>query len=500
MRFPSLALLFRSLRLESRSVYGHVLRLGVLVAVLLCMLEIGSSPWRAGTAGLELLTAIAWVGFLLVNGCAATLFAPCISEEREGLTLGLLRMTSLNPVSILLGKYLGRLYQTATLILVAFPLLLLCIPLGGVSLAHVGMVAVVVASTLLVASMLGLLASVLCRRSLMACVITGGLLLGLQLLLPMLLMLGATRTGGTGIWLAQAIRAYHPALVLGQLGFTPWVGEQWAAYMGVALAVALLLFLASWGIFYLFPKDGEKEARTRTRASGSRQRARVERTSRQFRRWPIAVKDFRHLAGGVRGLLWRLPTYFLVCLWILAVSRSFSTQSWSAEHWAISAWITAVVAGGVELTVMAGRFLSQESHDGTLSLLMTLPHGAAGVVWRKLAGSLWVLAGPVLMLAAGALLAPDEIELDFLEDEEFWLVAAFVVFFLHLVTYYSLWMRWGATPLAAVTVWLFGVGVALVGEGRALHRSEVVVSLVLMAASGGLALLILRRYRKLAAA
>lgn len=493
MQSPVLALVTRALRLETRSIYGHLLRLVLLVAIGLTLVAVARAASYYAAPGLWLLQSMGFAGLALVAVTSVTLFAPCIAEEREAMTLGLLRLTALDPIALLAGIFFGRLYGTVVLMTVGLPPLLLCITLGGVSVNAIATMGVLLAGSLLVSSATAFLISVLCRRTAIACVFTGMILFAGAVVLPMGTMWLAYRfaiNSGTlppTSWAVDLIQTYHPLFVMASLSGVHWNWATFAIYLGLALLAAVVLFAISWLVFRLRPLDGE--APSKSRAMGRARRA------RRFGWGALAVKDFRHFAGGLRGIVVRIVAY--LGIWGVLTPVFEAPGVVSLREWQESALGFACAFGVLELTILAGRFLQAEDREGTLPLLMMLPRRRFAIAWAKLLGGLWVAVAPLILVGFGVFgyLSRDLYRYGSRSEFE-WFVAMMVGFacFLHWVTFYSLWIRWGATVLAIATVWVMVavIDVTAVNEARSFM---VLGSMVTVALHAG----ILLRLGKLAA-
>ncbi|MCA9030087.1 MAG: ABC transporter permease subunit [Planctomycetaceae bacterium] len=82
-----------------------------------------------GRGMLQVLVTLQIVGILLF---VPALSCGAISAEKESNTFGLLLLTRLGPGTILLEKYLGRVFSMVTFLLLSFPLIGFCYALGGV--------------------------------------------------------------------------------------------------------------------------------------------------------------------------------------------------------------------------------------------------------------------------------------------------------------------------------------------------------------------------------
>ncbi|HEV7869075.1 MAG TPA: hypothetical protein VGO90_15415, partial [Chthoniobacteraceae bacterium] len=133
MASPLLALLARSMRVESRLKPTYIAR-GTLVLVVAVFLvaRVLAAGWT-GAPGLAAFESIVLIQFVFITLAGLGYFSSAITEEKEEETLGLLRMTDLNPISILLGKSTSRLIGVLLALLVQLPFTFLAATLGGVS-------------------------------------------------------------------------------------------------------------------------------------------------------------------------------------------------------------------------------------------------------------------------------------------------------------------------------------------------------------------------------
>src|SRR5258707_14551377 len=104
MTSPLLALFIRSLREDSRLKFTYFARAGLVTVILLFLFTTQSSLGWANAPGLRFFETVIVVDLVFVLLAGVSYFSSAISEEKEEMTLGLLRMTNLNPLSILLGK------------------------------------------------------------------------------------------------------------------------------------------------------------------------------------------------------------------------------------------------------------------------------------------------------------------------------------------------------------------------------------------------------------
>src|SRR3982751_6078304 len=122
---PLLALFIRSLREDGRQKLTYIARTGLVVVILLFQFSFQSNMGWNNAPGLEFFGTVIGIDLAFVLLAAVSYFSSAISEEKEEMTLGLLRMTNLNPLSILLGKSTSRLCSASLLFAAQVPFTLL---------------------------------------------------------------------------------------------------------------------------------------------------------------------------------------------------------------------------------------------------------------------------------------------------------------------------------------------------------------------------------------
>ena len=137
MSLRAFALSRRALQESSRSKVPISLRGLVILALFFTVFAAQESAARGLSSGADLLGMIAWTDWVLINLLGVTAFASVITQEKEAMSLGLLRLAGFSPASLLLGKSVGLLLQALFLLIVQVPFCMLAITLGGVTLAQV---------------------------------------------------------------------------------------------------------------------------------------------------------------------------------------------------------------------------------------------------------------------------------------------------------------------------------------------------------------------------
>ena len=136
------------------------------------------------------------------------------------------------------------------------------------------------------------------------------------------------------------------------------------------------------------------------------------------------------MAGAVSGLV------------VYMVHRDRRNSLWRGDEVGGTMMSIFLLIGILKLVLHVGRIFREEVKWRTLSDLMALPMPVA-----KIAGCVLTLISAVLFFLIGACLAWDDFvdAVDEMVDEPgVYLVVAMGVFFIHLVAYPLLWLKWGA--------------------------------------------------------
>ena len=456
MKIPVLALLLRSVRVDARSIPVHLVRL-LLVGVIFIALygAYETSRWM-GAPGLVFFGSVVWINFALITLSGLSHFATSISEEKDERTLGLLRMTRLNPVAILLGKSSSRMLSALMMLIAQLPFTILSISLGGVAIEQVFDAYLALGAYIVLLANAGLLSSVIARHSRAAVTFMVGFTV---------LFHGA---GGIFALLAEVFRTrkeLHLNLMeMAEIAWSLTPGSRLfeitsgatSSPLGLQfysnIIAGLAFFLMAWAVFEHF-NPGKNEVSRQSRGVLPR----PWRKSRSDRVWryPLVWKDFRQLVGGVPGLLIRTVIY------AAAITIQFSVDDWTSSS---SRNLGSVMMGWayaftiIELVLLAPRFFRAEIRGQTLSALVMLPRPLLATVAGKLVGCLTALLPALTLFCIGAYLNPRELWRnvgELLSESGGVLALIYIVFFIQLTAYLSLWMKWGAV-VGAVAISLLG--------------------------------------------
>jgi ABC-type transport system involved in multi-copper enzyme maturation permease subunit len=458
-----LTLMARSLRLEARLLRTHLFRL-VFVSIIYLMMSVAlvQSLW-VGAPGLDFLGQMLFLNTAFITLGGVSFFASAITEEKEENTLGLLMMTGLSPVGILFGKSTARMLQALLLLAVQFPFTLLAITLGGVLIHQVLAAYLALLAYTVWLSNLALFWSVVCKRTGSAAGATVLTVMGYSAT-PYLAAEGLRRIailpwGGTALGQActsvlavlNEISVFQRLQDVTQTGFNdPLLGVQVISN----LAAGLVCFLAAWGLFDRFALHADTGASERSVVVRAVERVRWLAPRRAWAN-PLIWKDYFFLTGGHAAavlktgiLLLLYPALLTYFHWINQTQTVFSDNSWP-----LSLGVHMAIAGalvGLEASIYASRVFHDEIRWQTMSALLTLPRSIAYVAYSKIAGCLLaLLPGLAFLLLDASLLpfAPGEV-LKLVLHPGFGLTVLVISIFLHLVVLLSLFLKWGALPVA----------------------------------------------------
>ncbi len=482
MTSPLLALFVRSLREDARSRATYWTRGGLGFFLLLVMLLFALPSVWGNAPGRTLFSMVITIQAMVITFVGLSYFASAVAEEKEEQTLGLLRMTGLNPLSILLGKSTSRLCGALLLLVAQIPFTVFSITLGGISLWQITAAYCALAAFVFLLCNLALLGSVLARTTggaVFFCLVVFGLWIGILSLLKFTQFV-STHLGTplsfdaatSAMWTATPMARLTEVLGTGFHGFP--IGWQFLSN----LAFGVCCFLLAWAAFERFCdrlSEGAPAIAIRTPPLPSpapvqgavavitpppaRKLFRGIFASRPPRVWKDALmwKDFYFLCGGSRGFAWRVLGYgagIVYDVWQQLVGGA-STMNINGTAQSIIPFIFSIDAG-----VMASRIFRTELRDQTLAALSTLPCDMRSIVRHKVFACLLAAAPGALCAASieifllvssmGNSVAPDR-KLMILELFGGWLQTLLM---LNVVAWLSLSLKRGALALGYVLTFL----------------------------------------------
>ena len=482
MNSAVLALFIRALREDVRSKSLYWARAGLVGIVLLKLGTTQLTMGWAGAPGLVFFNSIVGINLFFVSLAGLSYFSSAITEEKEDMTLGLLRMTNLNPLSILLGKSASRQIGALLLLLSQVPFTLLAVALGGVTLAQIIAAYTCLAAYTLLLGNVALFFSVMMRRSISAAILTFGVMfvflfgwwIVLYPVLETLKFFQIIPTEDPVFWLLNFLgnwKQASPLTRLGEIGITGFSGGPLCFQVVTNILLAIAFFLGAWAIFDFFCNEQVDAAPPRPFLSRSGKRFRLFSPGRPWRR-AVIWKDFHFLGGGHVGAVGKLVTYSALLLLIISLATNAFDTTRSPFVWKEIGYTTmwcSLLIFLAEVAFISARVFRQERIWKTWSSLSMLPMSTKRIAWQKIGGCL-IATWPVWLFGAfGGILVAEDL------TKELWklflvasgpaynwewmaltgLAFAFLlfVFFYHLVITLSLRLKWGALPLSlAITI------------------------------------------------
>jgi len=503
----ALALSRRALQVSSRAKAPVILRGSIVLCLFLAVFGAHESAMYGTATGADLLAWMAWTDWILINLLGVTAFSSVITQEKEVMSLGLLRLAGFSAGSLLLGKSIGLLLQALFLLLVQVPFVMLAITLGGVSLEQVLSVYALLLSYLMLVYSVSLLSSVVMRRNRTASIMATLVLLAYHLVptlcIAVMLELKISNSAASEVFVSW--QSSTAVFGLAQSSFSlGGVGLELQPQIYASLSLAALFFAAAWMLFGVCTRNETMPSPSRSLTLGNLLRRNRKGSLRVWGGNPFLWKDYQFTAGG-------LMTTFMRCLLYLAFIviagwfDGYRSQRGLGEFVMGTMCFVIVVEIGLQL----GRVFQQEVKEKTLASLFSTPQPLPYIVVSKILGCLWIAVPSLLYIAVGAILAPRDFASfvkDALPEPGFWMFISIIITGFHLTVYYSLRFSRGAFALALTTMFLATTLSVTVLAGSGLVRSDLGINclaagitLVLGAACVGLCFAITARLRVLIA-
>ena len=455
------ALMNRSLQSEDRSLRTHLWRFGFVAFSYAMLIGSQRTIMVASAPGLEVFRAICYLNFHAVTVAAVSFFASAVTEEKEEMTLGLLKMAGVSPLALLLGKSTPRLITAMVLLTAQLPFTMLAVTLGGVSLNQVLSAYACLFAYLVFTANLALFFSVICRRSRNAGLFTG-LVLFAYFSGPYWAMVFRMGMTAKGWWNAdgwfETIYEFVRAKVelssaytrIGNILSTGFTDSPISYQVIVNLILGGGCLLLAWLCFEPATRNERPASEERgllSRRIGSR--SRIFGADRAWN-WALSWKDFHFIGGGRLMMLLKFIVYFGVLGLMLWTNEYYGGGMRARDFGAIAFWLGIVILV-TEVTIQASRIFYTEVKWKTLSSIMLLPKSTSEIAYTKLLGAALSLTPVLCVLIVGFLCAPEEIGngiLEFLDEPVAWYMLSQVILMIHFAALLSLHLKWGALPLA----------------------------------------------------
>jgi ABC-type transport system involved in multi-copper enzyme maturation permease subunit len=206
----------RELLVAAKSRRGFRLRMAVAVgATLLGVLTVLGWNYQGGmrAGGDGLFRFLSFLFFLVCCLSGVFLTADCLSREKREGTLGLLFLTDLRGVDIILGKLASTSFMTALMVIGGFPVLALCVLMGGVTGAELFRTCLALLVTMFFSLSVGMFVSTFARESSQAS--------GTTLLLLLLPVIGIPALTSLAGWLSEEAPEVVADMILAALHHAP---------------------------------------------------------------------------------------------------------------------------------------------------------------------------------------------------------------------------------------------------------------------------------------
>lgn len=445
-----LALVGRSIRVESRSWQTHLIR-GTLTASIyasICVLMVNAA-WF-GAPGLRFFYGIAYLNLLFLSLMGISVFSTTISEEKEEDTLGLMLMAGISPLGILIGKSGSRLIETLILIAVQYPFTLLAVTMGGVTQLQVSAAYCGLSAYMFFLAGVGLLCSTICssNRKAGAWMI---FIISIYVILPWTAAELQSRLIKASIQLpgiTDFLNVVAGISIFQQMGMILTSGYSddrltWQVISNVGIGA--ISFLAAWGLFGVGSRQPSTEPLSRGMVTRIRGRLPFLSPGRVWRQ-PFLWKDFYFVSGGI-GMM---PVRLLFCGALLLVSMLPS-------HSVLFDISFYQVFLSLALVIEAGRMMACSVNDEirgrTLAALMMLPRSNLQIIYSKYAGALLGLWPALLVEAATLMTAEGCRNFCWVAGEPLgFCVATFFLLIPNLAALLATYVRWGAVTLSVALV------------------------------------------------
>ena len=522
IRSATFALFTRSLREDSRKPTPFFARMG-LAAVILLFLGFAHATYSltmgmGATPGLTFFGFVIWINAVFFTVVGLAHFASAITEEKEEMTLGLLRMTNLNPLSILLGKSTNRLFVALMYLGAQFPFTLLAVSLGGVAMDQLIAAYVALAAYVVLLANVALFFSVICRRTFAAAFMSVLAIAGYFVfawasygIASLLEDGGVIATDGLLIRIPRSLAETTIMWRLGEVFETGFMEGPLCLQVLANTGAAILLFGLSWIIFNAFTRNQLNDDGGAARPVGTMKSKRSHKEGRKLftpdrpgSSRALFWKDWHFLHYGRLGMLIRFG--LLGCLFFFIVPalsilfnysprRRFDLDRLLLDLDEFGAWmffLSAVVLV-LQLCLHAGKIFRDEIRWKTLSSIAMLPMSMTRIAYQKVGAALITVLPMLCFMMLGLVLASEEIlddlgrfdaeELFYFFTAVFYIVAQ-VFMGVHIIAILSLYLKWGSFALGLFLVFIFNMAFFMFAALSSIGSSDGFFGLLFLASLG----------------
>ncbi|MCH9653078.1 MAG: hypothetical protein K0U86_11885 [Planctomycetes bacterium] len=459
------SLIFASFALKKdiRLKRTHIFRFACIGIVFLILFSSWLTSSRISSPGLDFFTKIVWLNFWLVTLAGIGFFSTAITEEKEENTLPLLQLAGLNTLALLLGKSTVRALRVILLLLGQLPFLMLAIALGGITPLQIYATIIAMIAYVILIANFSLLCSVYANRSGIAISLVVAALfiffISPYILTKISVDLQSRGYLGTNDLITLSLKSYCDLLIefsvierIRTILSTGYSESVINAQVVSNCLIGIFCFLTAWILFARCTENNPtaKKSRRSLNRKGKMRKTRPGRLA-------IAWKDFHLMAGGTK-VLWIKSLFYLSVILLLVgggifLDRYSHTTFIFRYSWKelMGASLFFLISGFViECTIYSSRIFREERTQKILPLLTLLPHSLVRLAYEKIWGCSITIIPVFVGICLIVLLEPDSFSIFLGSGLDSLLILFFIQFavFLHLLTYFSILVRWGALAFA----------------------------------------------------
>ena len=441
-----------SLKMDSKSIYPHIIR-AVFSFMMFFSISIAfMDAFGTSRTGLRFFETICYLNVLLITVSGVSYFVTAVTEEKDAGTFALLRLAGMTALSVTLGKSTSRLVSSLMLLVIQLPFTFLAITLGGVLWQQIIASYIALAAWMVLVANLALFCSVRCATSGRAAGMAGAIL-GLMLVLPSLIVNGvaAFPAGFVPSVVSDTLNSLPPAfetiniferlrVLLQTDSPVVFLGQQF--WISVAIAVALFGISTLTLDFWSAPVE----------VGGPSENPAIRRWS-VGRSWPMAVmwKEFLFFTGGRSFFIAKIIGGGLLFAGFIVLQGSNNDHRFYTLHgdYAWTAFLTFAGFLALEVLLYSSGCLFYEIRQATQSTLAAIPHSGVRILLEKAGGCLIALIPSVFWLGMTVLAGHDGIA----RECSMTMVISFLIvlgFSSHIAVILSLDTRWAAVPLTVL--------------------------------------------------
>ncbi len=400
MRIPNLVLFKHTLRMDNANRQTYIVRFAMIIFMLFSMLQIQTaSTFMPGVRapGLSCFHSLTVINLLFICIYAISLFSSAITEEREANAFSLLLMTGISPFTMLLCKSLGRLMSGLMLILAQLPFTVLAVTLGGISLKQVSATYILLISLMFLLNNLGLLISVVSKKSYTAAAFTViyllSYLVGIGLLSQSLELIGFATP-------APYLLPFNRLDEIFSTGFDGYLVD-WNSALN--FLQGFMFFFLSWFLFNKFAwEEPECAPASLTLRHSKKPFLRFFKISRPWNQ-AISWKEFYFTMGGrntIVGSFLAMSIIVIIFGYLEYVASGLKGIK-MLESLSNLLLCTGILVSAIKLIYIASVIFSNDIWDKTIQEIYTIPSTLKDIVLQKIKGAVLILIPSVAFAAIG---------------------------------------------------------------------------------------------------